>query len=311
MPCNPLFYGFGGDGKPHCISRAKNKARTATEQCNGLSLLGKDANGNKVSAEQEAENVRRIVNSFLKGKGEKGEVKSIKAKGGDFFVTQEEYDMVKGQLDGLQSTFRTAMGYCGMSEDKNVESSPNAKLIKDQKEACINLRERFISIQKLKVEGPVVKPKDPGTETKACPDPGPAPAVPTCPLTPLQPGTGTPGQPVAPVKVQPGPTVVDTGIPAKLVEPEKKGFCEEHKGGCIAGAIAVIIGLFAIFKGSKRKNPTASVPSDPNPSVTPTSGPVPPPGGNPVIPPPPPPNENTGSNKPAPSTPAGGNNGNR
>ncbi len=139
VPCNPLVYGFNNSGQPYCIpTTSKAAINSATKLCNGLSPLS----GPDISAEQEAQNKKRIVESFLKAaKGKDAKVNPVN-KDGEYKIPPTEYEQISDYINGLKGYITEANSMCQSEDGRSTTTSRP-----DQLEACEELAKRAFDLK--------------------------------------------------------------------------------------------------------------------------------------------------------------------
>lgn len=139
VPCNPLVYGFNNSGNPYCIpTTSKAAINSATKLCNQQSPLS----GPGISAEQEAQNKKRIVESFLKAAQNKDAKINPVNRDGEFKIPPTEYEQIADYIGGLKSYISEANTMC-QSEDGRSTTTARP----DQLEACEELATRAFDLK--------------------------------------------------------------------------------------------------------------------------------------------------------------------
>lgn len=144
--CNPLVYGFNTSGKAFCVPPAK--VLQATETCNALSPLSTEPR-------QLAADKKRIIESYLKYLS--GKDISVKLNDEGKIEEKDYAQEIKDYIASMQQFVGSAAENCDSGELAKA-----AKSMKDQAEACANLRIRAISLDSFAV----------------APTPGPLPPLP-------------------------------------------------------------------------------------------------------------------------------------
>lgn len=138
VPCNPLVYGLSSSGSPYCIpTTSRDAINAATKLCNQKSPLS----GPGISAQQEAANKKRIVESFLNAKGKNAKINPVE-KDGEFKIPPSEYANIEEYINGLRGYISEASGMC-QSEDGQRTTSARY----DQLEACEELAKRAFDLK--------------------------------------------------------------------------------------------------------------------------------------------------------------------
>jgi len=161
ISCNPLVYGYKPDGAAFCVSTADKKAsggiRDATSNfCEKASPLRK-------GTPYEAEDKKRIIESFLASKGQKVDLKFDK----DGKVAEDQYNLVKDYLNELNSYIDRATTTCNtipLSQIKNVRD--------EQSSACVALSARKMDLLSYPLAPPLPPPVPPSEKDCSIEKPG-------------------------------------------------------------------------------------------------------------------------------------------
>lgn len=170
VSCNPLVYGYKADGAAFCVSTANAKVNGGIRDA--TSNFCKNASPLRKGTQFEAEDKKRIIESFMASKGQAIDLKFDK----DGKVSKEQYDLVKDYLADLNSYIDKATLTCQtapLSEIKTVRDEQNS--------ACVALATRKMDLLSYPAAPVVIPPPIAETDCSTIKPGAVAPECVSCP----------------------------------------------------------------------------------------------------------------------------------